>query len=118
MEEFAVQSLSLLAASRRLLHGSHDDDEDAASSIVGLAPSPSTAEADVDGATGAEHLHQNTHVLKWVFAAIIFAESFIGILLPILLRWRGSVFQSPAFLSLLNCFAGGVFVALGEQAPS
>ena len=58
--------------------------------------------------------HQSTHTLKWVFAAVIFVESLLGILLPFLIKSRLRLFQSPKFLSIINCFAGGVFLTFGE----
>lgn len=77
------------AISRRLLHGGEDH-------------------------TDADQPHESTHTLKWVFAAVIFLESLLGILLPFLLKSRLRLFQSPKFLSIINCFAGGVFLTFGE----
>ena len=62
----------------------------------------------------ADEPHQSTHTLKWVFAAVIFVESLLGILLPFLIKSRLRLFQSPKFLSIINCFAGGVFLTFGE----
>ncbi|KAK9834708.1 hypothetical protein WJX74_008281 [Apatococcus lobatus] len=61
----------------------------------------------------ADEPHESTHTLKWVFAAVIFLESLLGILLPFLLKSRLRLFQSPKFLSIINCFAGGVFLTFG-----
>ena len=103
MAEFVYASLRTVSASRRLLHGGGDDDAAA------------SAPADSLAASAAEPSTSSSDTLKWIFAAVIFAESLLGLALPLLLSWRGSWFAQPAFLSLLNCFAGGVFLGFGKH---
>ncbi|KAK9788603.1 hypothetical protein WJX73_003814 [Symbiochloris irregularis] len=103
-----VHGIQAAAFARKLLHGAggHDDEEGASSAAAPAGFDPSS-----DG--DADHHQQSTHTLKWIFAAVIFAESLLGVLLPLLIRIRSSWFASPVFLSLLNCFAGGVFLTFG-----
>jgi hypothetical protein len=52
--------------------------------------------------------------LKGVAAAALFVEALLGALIPLLWRIRAmdSAFQQ-GLLSMLNCFAGGVFITFG-----
>lgn len=118
-----MESLALEAAAfftRRLLHGGHDEEEEETlsappPSATAFGPAGFNAGLATAPAFSDEHdQHQSTHTLKWVFAAVIFLESLLGLLLPLLISWRRSFFAAPAFLSLLNCFAGGVFLTFGR----
>lgn len=58
---------------------------------------------------------QNIDWLKGLAAAVLFVEALLGVFLPLLRGVRGleGIFNSW-LLSLLNCFAGGVFITFGE----
>lgn len=111
MQQLAYTSLQAAIHARRLLHGGHEEEEEAAPPPPVLAFAPASLSAAA--APQADEVHESTHTLKWVFAAVIFAEALLGLALPVLLSWNGSWFGRPAFLSLLNCFAGGVFLTFG-----
>ena len=53
--------------------------------------------------------------LKWVAAAVLFVEAYVGVALPYLLRITP---RAQWFLSLLNAFAGGVFFTFGARPLS
>jgi zinc transporter 1/2/3 len=48
--------------------------------------------------------------LKWTAAAVLLVEGLIGVLLPVVLKMT---VHAGWLLSLVNCFAGGVFFAFG-----
>ncbi|KAK9807742.1 hypothetical protein WJX72_007847 [[Myrmecia] bisecta] len=77
--------------------------------MVGTAPhssTPATTSGDaVDSASSVGWL-------KWTSGAVLFVEALLGVFIPILMRMRLSLVNA-SFLSLLNCFTGGVFLAFG-----
>ena len=48
--------------------------------------------------------------LKWVAAAVLFVEAYVGVALPFFLRITPS---AQWYLSLANAFAGGAFFTFG-----
>lgn len=80
-----------------------------------------TATASAPSATsdGGDAPKQNIDWLKGLGAAILFVEALLGVTLPLLRGVRGlSNALNGWLLSLLNCFAGGVFITFGEQRLS
>lgn len=73
-----------------------------------------TAAAPADAAQADAAPKDNIGWLKGIAAAVLFVEALLGVSLPLL---RGVKTISTAFeqglLSLLNCFAGGVFITFG-----
>ena len=51
--------------------------------------------------------------LKWVAAAVLFVEAFVGVALPYLMRITAS---GEWYLSLANAFAGGAFFTFGARS--
>jgi hypothetical protein len=103
----ALQPLSSTAVlSRRLLHGgSHAADSPAAADPqVAAAPLPAP--------------ERSINWVKGVGAAALFIEAMLGVALPLLRRAkRVDELFDAGLLSLLNCFAGGVFITFGAPGP-
>ena len=97
--------------------GSHGE-QHAPTQLVSMV---NTATASAPSATsdGGDAPKQNIDWLKGLGAAILFVEALLGVTLPLLRGVRGlSNALNGWLLSLLNCFAGGVFITFGEQRLS
>ena len=49
--------------------------------------------------------------LKWTAAGVLFVEGLIGVLVPVCMKLT---VHAGWLMSLVNCFAGGVFFTFGE----
>ncbi len=87
----------VLAQARRLAHAGVDHDAEPATATANAATT--------DGGDGRSYTW-----LKWTAAAVLLIEGLIGVLLPVLLKLT---VHAGWLLSLVNCFAGGVFFTFG-----
>ncbi|CAL8469723.1 g9265 [Coccomyxa elongata] len=97
--------------------------------VVYVVNSATSASPTTTSAYSAEKQKENIDWLKGLAAAVLFVEALLGVFLPLLRGVRGlqGIFNSW-LLSLLNCFAGGVFITfaimhlllhvIGAQADS
>lgn len=63
--------------------------------------------------TMAYEEHEDVSQLKLLAASIFFVEAVVGTLLPMIL---GTISNYKMWLTVLNCFSGGVFLAAGGSA--
>lgn len=98
-------SFALLTQARQLLHAGIDhgsEEEEAAHDET---------TATTDAATANVGDGRSYTWLKWVSVAVLFVEGMVGVLLPVLLKLT---VRPGWLLSVVNCFAGGVFFSFGE----
>lgn len=77
---------------------------------AGIDHSNESAETDAAAGTEPESEGRSYTWLKWTAAAVLFVEAFIGVLVPLGLKLTA---HASWLLSLVNCFAGGVFFTFG-----
>jgi hypothetical protein len=78
------------------------------------APAPASASTDAAGGAAVVTDSGRSYTwLKWTAAAVLFVEGLVGVLVPVCLKLT---VHAGWLMSLVNCFAGGVFFTFGEPS--
>jgi zinc transporter 1/2/3 len=98
---------------RQLRHAGIDHDSEAEEAAHGAAEAPGPETATTDAAGGAAVVTDSGRSytwLKWTAAGVLFLEGLVGVLVPVCMKLT---VHAGWLMSLVNCFAGGVFFTFG-----
>lgn len=105
---------NLPTQARQLRHAGidHDSEAEEAAHSGAEAPGPETAETDAAGGAAVVTDSGRSYTwLKWTAAGVLFVEGLVGVLVPVCMKLT---VHAGWLMSLVNCFAGGVFFTFGE----